>query len=313
MNAGFWRQASCWWAEGLRTCLLIVTRAEGSTPGHPGFHMLVSAEGDQLGTVGGGIMERELLAQARSLAGTDVQPQLLRRTHREQAPPEERSGMICAGSQWILMLPLAPGAALGQLARQAAEGLGAFSVDAHGWSVTAEADGRQCFNGDAAWSWREPLGRRRRVFVIGGGHVGLALCQVLALTDFEVVCIDHRLEVATFRALPVPKHHCAYADMAPLLGGGRDSFAVVLTTAFVTDVEALHTLLTMTEPPGFIGLMGSTAKIRRIYAELVERGVPSERLAQVTAPVGLAIRSRTPIEIAISITAQLIDRVRAEP
>lgn len=220
--------------------------------------------------------------------------------------------MICAGSQWILMVPLVPGAALDQLARQAAEGVGSFCVDANGWSVEAEADGRQWFCADQAWSWREPLGQRRRVYVIGGGHVGLALCQVLSLTDFEVDCIDHRADVATFQAVSVRKHHCAYAEMSPLLGGGPDSYAVVLTTAYVTDVEALYTLLTMHEPPGFIGLMGSKAKIHRIFADLAERGISPDRLERVTAPVGLAIRSRTPIEIAISIAAQLIERVRAE-
>ncbi len=307
MSEPFWRQASRWWAEGRATCLLIVIQAEGSTPGHAGFHMLVDGDGAQLGTVGGGVMERELVERARRLAGAAAPPQLIRRTHREKAPPEERSGMICAGSQWLALVPLAAGPALEQLTHLAAQGMGSFSVDGQGWSAH-EDEGTPCQCTGDAWSWREALSQRRRVFVIGGGHIGLALCQVLALTDFEPICIDHRAEVATFQAIEAPKHCQSYAEMTPLLKGGPASFAVVVTTAYATDVEALRTLLTMDEPPGFIGLMGSAAKIARIFAELEQSGIPPERLAQVTAPVGLKIGSRTPIEIAISIAAQLIQK-----
>jgi len=56
----------------------------------------------------------------------------------------------------------------------------------------------------------------------------------------------------------------------------------------------------------FIGLMGSATKIKRIFQELHELGVPCESTAKIEAPVGIAINNRTPAEIGISIAARLI-------
>jgi xanthine dehydrogenase accessory factor len=53
-------------------------------------------------------------------------------------------------------------------------------------------------------------------------------------------------------------------------------------------------------------LIGSRAKVRRIYDLLLEEGMPPECLSRVHAPIGLDIGAVTPAEIAISIIAELV-------
>ena len=49
--------------------LLLVVESGGSSPGKPGFKMAVTADGRIHGTIGGGIMERELAGKAGEAAG----------------------------------------------------------------------------------------------------------------------------------------------------------------------------------------------------------------------------------------------------
>jgi len=53
-------------------------------------------------------------------------------------------------------------------------------------------------------------------------------------------------------------------------------------------------------------LIGSKAKVRRIFDELLGEGMSDESLKGVHAPIGLDIGAITPQEIAISIVAELI-------
>jgi xanthine dehydrogenase accessory factor len=56
----------------------------------------------------------------------------------------------------------------------------------------------------------------------------------------------------------------------------------------------------------YLGLIGSRAKVARIYDALLAEGMPAECLQRVHAPIGLDIGAVTPAEIAISILAELI-------
>jgi len=56
----------------------------------------------------------------------------------------------------------------------------------------------------------------------------------------------------------------------------------------------------------YVGLIGSKAKVKRIFDALRDEGATPEMLATVHAPIGLDIGAITPQEIAVSILAELI-------
>jgi xanthine dehydrogenase accessory factor len=79
---------------------------------------------------------------------------------------------------------------------------------------------------------------------------------------------------------------------------------VVVTRGHTHDFEAVRSLAA--RDLRYLGLIGSRAKIARIFDALEAEGMPQECLARVHAPIGLDIGAITPAEIAISILAELI-------
>ncbi len=82
------------------------------------------------------------------------------------------------------------------------------------------------------------------------------------------------------------------------------AYAVIVTRGHRHDLDALRALV-----PGmlrYVGLIGSRAKVKRIYDALRDEGASPEALSRVHAPIGLDIGAITPQEIAVSILAELI-------
>ena len=53
-------------------------------------------------------------------------------------------------------------------------------------------------------------------------------------------------------------------------------------------------------------MLGSKKKIEQMWAELRAEGCSENWLSSIHAPVGLDIKSETPMEIAVSIAAQIV-------
>ena len=87
-----------------------------------------------------------------------------------------------------------------------------------------------------------------------------------------------------------------------------DSFAVIATRGHSLDKEWLGALSSL--DLRYVGMVGSMRKIKSVYAALREENVPQDFLDGVHAPVGLDIHAETPEEIAVSITAELIETWR---
>ncbi|MCI5143103.1 MAG: XdhC family protein, partial [Candidatus Electrothrix sp. ATG1] len=106
--------------------LLLVVASEGSAPGKPGFVMAVSKEKTLQGSIGGGAVEYELVEYAHKLLHSGINPdtdsnidsdivvtdtpynlhpELLYRSHNGSGA-EDDSGMVCGGSQQVVLYPL---------------------------------------------------------------------------------------------------------------------------------------------------------------------------------------------------------------
>ena len=91
--------------EGRRAALATVIATQASSPGLPGFKMLVFPDGATLGTVGGGALEARIIREARdALAGGT--PRLV---ELELAPgAQDNLGMICGGTARVYIEPIVP-------------------------------------------------------------------------------------------------------------------------------------------------------------------------------------------------------------
>jgi xanthine dehydrogenase accessory factor len=153
-----------------------------------------------------------------------------------------------------------------------------------------------------------PMQPRFTIFLVGGGHVGQAVAKLASDVGFDIWVLDDRDKFVSLERFPTARKRLVgdigstLKEMAPTLTPA--TFAVILTRGHSHDEEALYHLAT-TEC-GYVGMIGSKRKIRMIFEDLEAKGVPTDALSKVHAPLGYNIGSQTVPEIAVSIVAELI-------
>jgi xanthine dehydrogenase accessory factor len=292
-----WRALAGALEAGMPCALLAVADSRGSSPGRRGAVMAVATTGPLAGTIGGGIAEMTLVDRvAADLRADSLTPQRVSMEHRLGAL--DASGMICGGSQVVVVSPLRTGDLLGitKVAEALAAGRAAWwSVDPQGWRA---ADGPP-EGAERAWTFRHRSGPTHTVHVIGAGHVGSALVPLLIMLEFRVVLVDERPGLASSVAARSAHERIAlaYEDLSAVVAQGPASFAAIMTHNHERDAAALAALQPLSL--GYLGLLGSTLKIARLVGA---REMP----AWFHAPMGLPIGSATPPEIAVSIAAEMV-------
>jgi len=79
---------------------------------------------------------------------------------------------------------------------------------------------------------------------------------------------------------------------------------IVCSFSHKTDGDILNVVLG--KEPGYVGMLGGKPKIRALFTKLKENGYSEETLKQVHAPIGLDIGGERPVEIAVSIMAEIL-------
>lgn len=315
----FWQSVALRLDAGSPVFVSLVAANTRASPGTLGAHLLLDARGEVEGTIGGGIMERKLIAVARdSLRGQpDAAPAVQRFIHRKDSV--DASGLICAGEQTnvnLMLLPSRDGesikrfcAALGNQSEQSVN----LVIDADGVRVVAakEDDTAAGTTGlvaaGGAWQYRENSVNPRRLAIVGAGHCGRALAWLAAQVGFWVDVFDTRSEVLYVPGWPdTVRLHALddYAELGVNLRRKSMTTVVVMTTAMHDDIAALAAVAT--DDLRWLGVMGSKAKIHAIRAALRERGIAAQRIDAICGPIGLPMKSDTPAEIAVSIMGQLL-------
>jgi xanthine dehydrogenase accessory factor len=152
----------------------------------------------------------------------------------------------------------------------------------------------------------EPIEPASRLYVIGAGHVGQQLARVASDVGFRVHVVDDREKFANAERFPTAAEIVvdSIPDWLHRTEIPTSSFVVILTRGHVHDLDALRALAA--RDLRYLGLIGSKAKVARLYEALQQESLPAECLARVHAPVGLDIGAVTPQEIAVSILAEMI-------
>ena len=152
----------------------------------------------------------------------------------------------------------------------------------------------------------EPIEPSPELYVIGAGHVGFELARLAHQVGFRVHVVDDREKFANRERLPFADEVVA-ADIPAWVADAQlpsHAYVVIVTRGHTNDLEALRALAPRTLR--YLGLIGSRAKVARIFEALTAGATPADQLAGVHAPIGLDIGAVTPQEIAVSILAELI-------
>lgn len=290
--------------------LLYVLDSEGSSPGRRGFKMAVSADGEMRGTIGGGIMEHKLVERAKSLLVAGTKAVNIVKQFHDKEHAKDQSGMICSGSQLNLLMPLNAlnsKKAIEQIieAKRKNERK-AVHLSPAGIKVTGDTGTMLDYKTETDWRYTELINQKPVIHIIGGGHVALALSEIMHFLGFYINLYDDRTELNTIEqnSFADEKHLIDYGSIAENINSNEDDFVVIMTIGYRTDKIVLKQLLN--KKFFYLGLLGSEKKNERLFAELKQEGVEENKLAKVFAPIGVNIYSKTTREIAISIAAQII-------
>ena len=152
----------------------------------------------------------------------------------------------------------------------------------------------------------EPVEPSPELFVFGAGHVGHFVAKMAHEVAFRVHVIDDREKFANAERFGegidvIVDHIPTWLQSHQL---PATAYAVIVTRGHTHDLDALRALAG--SPLRYLGLIGSKAKVKRIFDALLDEGMAAESLQGVNAPIGLDIGAITPQEIAVSIIAELI-------
>jgi len=145
-----------------------------------------------------------------------------------------------------------------------------------------------------------------QLVILGAGHISQFLAQVAKMLDFHVTVIDDREDFANRERFP-DADHLIVADLEKVLDEytiTENTYLAILTRGHKHDQVALEKVAR--SEAAYIGMIGSVNKIKTVFDNLKDKGLPSSCLEKVHAPIGLDLGGNSPAEIALSIAAELV-------
>lgn len=275
--------------------------------------MLLTAEGDRIGSISGGCLEEDVLAHMRVVAETGI-TEVIKYDTTSENDLVWGVGLGCHGVVHVLLerLPHRPA-----------------------WAATLASNWESRRPTILAITWKggppEELGTRlwqreiaphqssdrvfvesisppTRLLIFGAGDDAQPLHRIGAEMGWDVIVADPRPTYAT--AARFPAALTVFSGSAESLvsraNPDASSVAVVMTHHYVHDVPILRALLPLNL--SYVGLLGPKKRGSKILADLAATSsmISSEKQALgLHSPIGLDIGAETPEEVAVSIIAEI--------
>lgn len=323
--------------------LATIVGLDGSGYRRPGAKMLVLSDGSSIGGLSGGCLEADVRLRGVALIESQSGPELLTyETREEENEPHLGIGLGCDGTVQILIqvidgevrrrmshaaecmrrgIPLVIGFfwtgedTAGFLWRPAVEGevlddrRMSDSIDSLNSATGAAHIALDAVAGDAPES-ASPVGSGAfleylipppLVLICGGDDDSIPLARALLNIGFRVEVADHRPAVLEKTRFPAGTRLRRISPSTPRIpeGMGSRDFAVVKTHSKLHDAEWLEAL--SSSEVRYIGVLGTR---RRTDALLRTTDRMDER---IYSPAGVDIGAEGPEQIAISISAEILE------
>jgi len=309
-----------WLAAGKSVALATVIETWGSAPRPVGSQLAISGTAEIMGSVSGGCVEGAVVEEALEALESGACTVLDYGVTSEDA---FAVGLACGGNIRILVEPVGVGqgpdvALLEALAaKRAAREAVAYGVNLANWE-------RRLLGPDA------PLAQDRfisdksglkgdwfigihnpplRMVIVGAVHIAQPLVQMARLCGFDVTLNDPREAFASTVRFPTETLLHDWPDAA--LGAlALDASTAVVTLSHDPKIDDPAIITALKFPVFYLGCLGSSRTHAKRLTRLEAVGVLPADIARIHAPVGADIGAKTPAEIAISIMAQITERLR---
>jgi xanthine dehydrogenase accessory factor len=303
-----WRNTLLALTANERAALVTVIATQGSTPRDTGTRMIVCADGFA-GSIGGGQLEFQEIARARTMLAAPPAGAWQRSVHRVILGPD--AGQCCGGVVDVLheMYGATERAVLARLEPAA------FVVHPlqPGKPIFATSSAQDALNNDAhEQSFAAPLADTRPpVLIYGGGHVAAALETTLAALPFAVHVMVDAASADGVTAACMPRSSQVVQDLvAVATAAPANANHLIMTHSHDLDYDICAALLAR-DDTAFVGLIGSATKRARFVQRLERAGMTRAALARLVCPIGIdSVRGKEPAVIAVSVAAQLLSLPR---
>ncbi len=306
---------------GLQSVIATVVDLDGSSYRKPGVQMLLTENGQMIGAVSGGCVEKEVLQQAASVFKSGI-PKMM--TY------DGRYRLGCEGILYILIEPFHPEAAMLKAFENCLEKRDSFDIHSYFSQEVGQHEGLvsmiEFANGDkyyfrknkdiiletkALKTFSQTLKPSLNLIIIGAEHDAVQLSQAASFLGWDVTVIAGVTEAKTIQDFPgAKKMICQDPEFLHLDGLNQETVLVVMTHSYVKDLTYLLALKDTS--PAYIGLLGPVKRRNQLLNEFIERypAVQESFLDLIHGPAGLNIGAETPQEIAISICAEILTVIR---
>jgi xanthine dehydrogenase accessory factor len=284
--------------------------------------MVMAPDGRFEGSVSGGCVEGEVIAEAESILA-DGKPKTL--SFGVADDTAWQVGLPCGGEIKVFVERLAAGEGL-QLIERALDArsnrrgiLVRTRLDSgqreffERGDERADALVRQHLDAGESELLETPEGEvflhalvpPARVLVIGATHIGQILAQLVKLTGHEVIVIDPRTAFAAEARFPDIRLDTEWPqDSIPKIG--LDPYTAVVALAHVGHIDDEALKLALRSSCFYIGALGSKRTHAKRMQRLKDAGFTDEEIARIHCPIGINIGAQSPPEIAVSIMAEVV-------
>jgi xanthine dehydrogenase accessory factor len=277
--------------------LYTIIEKRGSAPRGVGTSMIVLKDGTIYGTIGGGIVENELIEETKNYLSLKKNL-IIEKNFTGDA-------VICGGRVKILAEYFSENDIdfIEEIIKQ-------YNEKSEVYLIRDLTNFRR-FISDVVEKSEEFYSQRivakPILYIFGGGHIAVPLVEIAALCEFKIILFDNRKEYAAKDRFP-KADEVIYTDFQNVneynINFSNNTYFVLITSEHAHDEIVLEQLLG--HKYRYLGMIGSKKRVGSVKDRLIKKGFNKDEIQNIYAPIGITINSETPAEIAVSIIGEII-------
>jgi xanthine dehydrogenase accessory factor len=307
--------------KGLKTVLATVVDLDGSSYRKPGVRMLLLENGDMIGAVSGGCVEKDIARNAVSVFKDGKSRMMIY---------DGRFRLGCEGILYILIESFKPNDSFVSAFSECLNIREEFKFGSNyqkeegvfiGIGTYIELQGVRFFISEFSEENREKNSSLLhftqtmqpcfKLMIFGAEHDAVQLCKFAAVNGWEVTVVAGPMDPKTIDNFPgASDFYSASPDILELSKIDDQTAIVLMSHNFANDLKFLIEL--KDADPVYLGLLGPAHRREKLLSQLIAYipEIREEFIDLIHGPAGLNIGAETPQEIAISILSEILSVVR---
>lgn len=153
-----------------------------------------------------------------------------------------------------------------------------------------------------------PLFGKVRVWLLGASDVAVETAALASHVGFDVTVVDYDGAYLNEERFPTAErimlHGGDFHELANMAASDKD-YVCVLTRGHMFDPQGC--IWALENGVHYVGMMGCAGKNSTVHDLVISSGITEEDWDRIKRPIGLNFGAKTPAELAIAITGELVD------